>query len=253
MDKNNNKIFVILSVVAIAILFLIFYLLLGMKNEKIVKQDLSDVDGSDIAVAVKKINESLIERAKRIPSMSLRGIDETDHVLGSAEAEVDVVFYGDYDDEFTGVFDDTLKKAIKEFDEKIRVAFRHFPQRQHSNSYKMALSAECADAQDKFWEMHDELLSLKKDENFSHENLMKQVAGLGIDSEEFDKCVHDDEYKDKILNQISEAGSYTIIGTPTTYVNGIVLTGATPWEDFVDSAGFERKGLESVIEGELNL
>ncbi len=81
---------------------------------------------------------------------------------------------------------------------------------------------------------------------------MERVTALGLDSEKFDKCVSDEEYKDKILAQISEADSFTIIGTPTSYVNGKILTGATPWEDFVDSAGFERKGLKSVIEGELN-
>jgi protein-disulfide isomerase len=51
-----------------------------------------------------------------------------------------------------------VEQVLKEYDGKVRVAYKHLPLVQlHPNAEKAAEAAECARDQGKFWEMHDAL------------------------------------------------------------------------------------------------
>src|SRR3954465_13058088 len=82
----------------------------------------------------------------------------SDHVLGSADAAVTLVEYGDYECPSCGDAYPIVKELIRELGAKLRFAFRAFPLTTvHPHAELAAEAAEAAGAQSKYWEMHDVL------------------------------------------------------------------------------------------------
>jgi protein-disulfide isomerase len=79
-------------------------------------------------------------------------------VKGPDNAVVTVVEYSDFQCPFCSRAKPTVEQVLKEYDGKVRVAYKHLPLVQlHPNAEKAAEAAECARDQGKFWEMHDAL------------------------------------------------------------------------------------------------
>jgi protein-disulfide isomerase len=71
---------------------------------------------------------------------------------------------------------------------------------------------------------------------------------LGLDQNKFNECFSNGKYLSAIKEQMAEAKSLGISGTPTSFINGNIYPGAYPFEDFADSSGKLEKGLKSLIE-----
>ena len=85
-------------------------------------------------------------------------ISATDRVSGSPDAKVELIEYADFQCPACGLYYPWVKDLKKEFDGKIKFAFRHFPLRSiHQNADPASQAAEAAGLQGKFWEMHDQI------------------------------------------------------------------------------------------------
>ena len=72
-------------------------------------------------------------------------------------------------------------------------------------------------------------------------NLKKIAKNLGISSEQFDKCLIDEDISDKILNNRIEANQkYSISSTPTIVINEKKLEGSASFKNI-------KKKLEKII------
>ena len=72
-------------------------------------------------------------------------------------------------------------------------------------------------------------------------NLKKIVKNLGISSEQFDKCLIDENISDKILNNRIEAKKkYSINSTPTIIINEKKLEGSASFKNI-------KKKIEKII------
>ena len=196
-------------------------------------------------------NSKILEKAKTIENKIVRKIDNTDYILGDFNAPVQIIVYDDFDNQFSADYFLVLKEAHSYFDEKIAIVFRHFPMRSHQNSVTAALAAECAGEQDLFWKMAEELFKAKAEKKLNKEYIFVLAETAGVDQDNFIECMQTEKYLEKIQNSIAEAGILNVIGAPTTFINSIPYPGAYQFEDFVDSADVERKGLKSIIEDEL--
>src|SRR2546428_251670 len=79
-----------------------------------------------------------------------------DHSLGSVNAPVTLVEYGDFECPFCGRSYPELKQVLRQLGSKVQFVFRHFPlSEEHPRAQHAAEVAEAAAAQGKFWEMHD--------------------------------------------------------------------------------------------------
>ena len=82
-------------------------------------------------------------------------LTEHDHVIGSFDAPVTLVEYGDYERPYTADAYPIVKKIQKLLGDKLCFVFRNFPLTKiHSNAYHAAIAAETAASQGRFWEMH---------------------------------------------------------------------------------------------------
>lgn len=79
-------------------------------------------------------------------------------VRGALSAKVTIVEFSDFQCPFCAKAHPTIQQILKDYDGKVRVAYKHFPIAQiHPNAQKTAEASECANEQKKFWEYHDML------------------------------------------------------------------------------------------------
>lgn len=69
-----------------------------------------------------------------------------------------IVMFSDLECPFcTRFFNDSYTQIKKEYSNKVKFVFRHFPLEFHKGAKPAALATECANDQGKFWEMHDKI------------------------------------------------------------------------------------------------
>src|SRR3989475_4200508 len=139
--------------------------------------------GAGGAVAVLLSRRGVRGVLKRPPMALLTPpVGPRDHALGTADAPVTLVEYGDFECPFCGRAYPELKRVLRRLKGKIRFVFRHFPlTAEHPHAQHAAEVAEAAAAQGKFWEMHD--LLYQRQAGVGDEALVRYARELGLDAE----------------------------------------------------------------------
>lgn len=262
-DKNKIIIFSVLVVVLLAAFgYLQFKQNFGAKNaDKITEKALPEAiipvndyaDASNVDGEVRRINVSDVIGKDEIATIrSVEQISTNDHLRGDMKAPVQIIVYGDFDCPSTASFNAILTQAKKEFGDKIAIAFRHYPLIEvHQTAMMAANAAECAGDQGKFWEMSDIFFAATEKNQLFLEKFADTAKGLNMDVAKFNDCVDNRKYNDKILAQAKLAKEFGVIGTPTTFVNGQIVNGATPMDDGKHGDGSFMEGLRSIINKQL--
>ncbi|HLD24557.1 MAG TPA: thioredoxin domain-containing protein [Patescibacteria group bacterium] len=85
-------------------------------------------------------------------------------VRGKAGAPVTIIEFSDFQCPFCGRANPTVKQVLKEYGDKVILAYKHFPLVSiHPRAQKAAEASECAKDQGKFWEFHDQLFDNQTD------------------------------------------------------------------------------------------
>src|SRR5579862_3334448 len=78
---------------------------------------------------------------------------------GPADAKVTIVEFSDFQCPFCSRVVPTVEQIEKAYPKDVRVVFRHNPLPFHPNAPLAAEAAVAAEAQGKFWEMHDKMFT----------------------------------------------------------------------------------------------
>jgi len=114
----------------------------------------------------------------------------------------------------------------------MKLVFRDFPIDQlHPAARKAHEAARCANDQGKFWAYHDKLFATAP--RASIENLKTYAKEVGMDTAAFDKCLSNAKYQAAVQKDIDEGARLGVTGTPAFFINGRLLVGAAPLENFV--------------------
>ncbi len=85
---------------------------------------------------------------------------EVDHIIGSPDAPLVLVEYGDFECPYCGRAAPVVEELVTRFGDELAVVFRHLPLVDvHEHAEMAAEAAEAAAAQGRFWEMHDALFA----------------------------------------------------------------------------------------------
>ena len=109
----------------------------------------------------------------------------------------------------------------------------------HSDARGAHLASLCAEEQGKFWEYRDRLFQNQR--ALKKADLLRYAEELGLTMEPFRSCLESGKYQSRIDQDLEEAFSLGVQGTPAFFINGRFLSGAQPFSEF-----------EQVIEEELN-
>lgn len=235
-------------------LFTIFfiYLLLQMavfaddaelKNEimelrKEVSELRNDIKG------LKKLMETRLQKqppAPRQPTTGKANING-DPYMGKPDAPLVLVEFSDYECFYCArFFRKTLPQIKKEYIDtgKLKHVFKDFPLGFHKKAKKAAEASLCAGEEQKYWEMHDLIFENQKQIDIPH--LINHAKTLGLNAEDFEKCLDDSRYSKGIDKDIKTGQEIGIRGTPSFIlgkindrgeVEGDFIRGARPYKAF---------------------
>jgi hypothetical protein len=106
------------------------------------------------------------------------------------------------------------------------------------DSRNAALAAWAAWDQGKFWEMHD--LLFENAPELDRPSLDKLALELGLDMDKFRKAVDEQTHLPELQENLDRVHELDIWSTPTTIINGTVIKGAQPYENY-------RKAVEKAL------
>jgi protein-disulfide isomerase len=152
-----------------------------------------------------------------------------DPFLGNIDAPVTIVEFGGYQCPYTKKFhDEVLPLLMAEYIETglVKYVFRDFPFEFHEFSFESANAAECAKEQGKFWPYHHLLFSNQPATPFTVLLIAEQ---LGFNMETFTQCHTTGKYSAKVQGDFQEGIALGINGTPSFFVNDVLLQGAYPY------------------------
>lgn len=155
---------------------------------------------------------------------------------GPENAPVTIIEFSDYQCPFCKRAEPIVQEVLKRYPDKVRLVFRHFPLPMHPNARPAAEAALCANEQGKFWEFHEKVFG---GTGLEEADLTGYASAAGLDAEKFNACVAEHRFKDKVDADAKAGSEAGVSGTPAFFVNGIMLSGAKPVEEF--SAIIERE------------
>ena len=142
-----------------------------------------------------------------------------DHALGTADAPVTLVEYGDFECPFCGRAYPELKHVLRELGAKVRFVFRHFPlSEEHPHAQHAAEVAEAAAAQGKFWEMHD--LLYQRQAALGDDDLVRYARELGLDAERVRRELVTHAHAARVREDFVSGTKSGVSGTPRFFING---------------------------------
>jgi len=224
MEKNKNNFwlgfFVGLAVVSV-ICFLGLLIFVFSQGESV-----------DLAEQVQAEQPTQQPPGQEAQPAAVPPITDDEYVKGSKDAKVVLIEYSDFECPYCAKHTETMNQVISEFGDQIAVVFRHFPLSFHANAQKAAEAAECAGLQGKFWEMHDELFELNEAQDMGVDQFKAAAKDLGLNTGDFDSCLDSGQMASKIAKDMAGAQRAGVSGTPGTFVNGDLISGALPFEQF---------------------
>ncbi|OGZ20366.1 MAG: hypothetical protein A2626_00945 [Candidatus Nealsonbacteria bacterium RIFCSPHIGHO2_01_FULL_38_55] len=166
------------------------------------------------------------------PTIQAFEITKSNHIRGDFDAPITLVEFSDFECPFCERHYQTLNKILNDYNGKVRLVYKHFPLGFHPNAQKAAEASECADEQGKFWEYHDKLFENLTASGYSLANFKKWAGDLGLNEREFNDCLDSGKFAQKVQADFQEGSEKEVNGTPATFVNGELISGALPYELF---------------------
>ncbi|MXZ72119.1 MAG: thioredoxin domain-containing protein [Acidobacteria bacterium] len=141
-----------------------------------------------------------------------------DAVLGPADAPVELVVFGDFQNADYGRFATAFGRVRETYGDRIRIVFKHLPPPDRTAAIQAAQAGQCANHQNLFWPFHDALLSRPAVLNA---NRLRQAAvEAGLDTGQFSACLTSGETRPAIMDALDEAIRYGLHASPGFLVNG---------------------------------
>jgi len=164
-----------------------------------------------------------IKRAVQVP------IDKSP-VKGPADAPITIVEFSDFQCPFCKRVLPTVDQVMKEYDGKVKLAFRQNPLPFHKDATPAAKASLAAHDQNKFWEMHDALFANQQD--LSEAGIKKAAQAAGLDMKKFEADFKSTKYDAIIQEDMDFAKNNGASGTPAFFINGVLVKGAQPFPSF---------------------
>jgi len=146
-----------------------------------------------------------------------------DPVRGPDNARLTIVEFSDFQCPYCSVAAKQTTEILRQFPKDVRLVFKQFPLDSHSEAEMGAEAALAAQAQGKFWEMHD--LIYAGFPNLSREIVTGYARQLKLDLKKFDADLSSHKYRARVLAEEKEGEDAGVAGTPTFYFNGKKFNG----------------------------
>ncbi|WP_316505100.1 DsbA family protein [Nitrosopumilus sp.] len=175
---------------------------------------------------------------------STKLIDNGSPILGSSDAPITILEWGDYQCTFCYRFhQDTLDKIDEDFIKtgKVKLVFKDFPLN-GPDSVMAAEASYCANDQKKYWQYHDELYKNWGGEKtgwITRDSLERFAISVELDLEKFNACLDSGKYQNHVLSSYKFGQEIGIDATPSFLIFNdekvMKIRGNQPLEIFLKS------------------
>jgi protein-disulfide isomerase len=138
--------------------------------------------------------------------------------FGPADAKVTLVEFSDFQCPYCSKAAQTTQKIKEKYSSKIRFVFRQFPLPFHDKAHAAAEAGLAANAQGKFWQMHD--LMFANQGALDQESLEKYAKQVGLNVATFKKALDTKQYVSAVNADVKLGDQASVNGTPTLFLNG---------------------------------
>lgn len=155
---------------------------------------------------------------------------DDDPSKGPAEAKVTIVQFAEFQCPYCGKAGESVDKVLETYGDDVRMVFRDFPLSFHPRAIPAAVAANCAGEQGKYWEMHDKLMSNQR--ALEEADLTGHAESLQLDLAKWSTCRQDPAQTAEVMKDFEDGQAVGVSGTPAFFINGIMISGAQPFEEF---------------------
>jgi protein-disulfide isomerase len=153
-------------------------------------------------------------------------------IMGGKNARVTIVEFSDFQCPFCARGANVMTEVKKKYGDKVKVAFKNFPLPFHHHARSASTAGLCVHEQkaDLYWKMHD--LMFEDQQGLEQDGLIAKARTLNIDMDKFTDCLTSGKFDAMIDQDIEQGQKLGVKSTPTFFVNGMMVTGAQPLEEF---------------------
>ncbi|MBN2797514.1 MAG: DsbA family protein [Deltaproteobacteria bacterium] len=151
---------------------------------------------------------------------------------GPADAPITIIEFADFQCPYCSKVIPSLKQVEAAYPGKVRFVWKDFPLGGHPRALPAAVALHCAGDQGKTWEMYDVL--------FANQGALEDVdlkgyaQQIGLDVAAWESCTTSGKHEAHIQEDFQVGESHGVQATPSLFVNGILVSGALPFEHFAE-------------------
>jgi len=151
-----------------------------------------------------------------------------DPVRGAQNARVTIVEFSDFQCPFCAEASQQVKLLLAKYPNDVKLVFKQFPLDTHSQAALSAEAALAAQAQGKFWEMHDKLYANFR--SLSRVRILAWAHEIGLDLPRFTADLDGHKYASRVAAEEKQGEDAGVEGTPTFFIDGRRLNAAFDME-----------------------
>lgn len=179
---------------------------------------------------VARLREKADVKVMLEPPRTKVSLEGAAYTSGDKDAPIVLVEFSDYQCPYSKRAQATVERVLEKYKGKIHYAFFDYPLPFHKDAMKASEAARCAGEQGKYSEYNKTLFANQS--NLGIEALKKYAKDLGLDVNAFDSCLDSGKTSDAVKQSVAKGNSVGVSGTPAFFVNGIMISGAQPFEAF---------------------
>jgi protein-disulfide isomerase len=178
-------------------------------------------------------------------------VSSKDPVWGSRSAPVTIVQFSDFQCPFCSKVEPTIDQIKTTYGpDKVRIVWKNKPLPMHPNAKPAAEAAQGVFAlkgSDAFWKFHD--TAFKNQSALSPASYETWAQASGVDLGKFKAGIAAHTWADKVEKDEALSTQVGVSGTPAAFVNGVLLSGAQPFDKFKAVIDQELQKAQAKIAG----
>jgi protein-disulfide isomerase len=137
---------------------------------------------------------------------------------GPAGARITLVEFSDFECPYCSKAAAKVEAILKAYPKDVRLVYKQFPLPSHPHAKMAAVAALAAQAQGKFWPMHDKLFAQYN--SLSPEAIATMASALGLDVTRFRQDMQSAQIKQTVEQDVADGDKLIVDSTPTFFING---------------------------------
>jgi protein-disulfide isomerase len=153
--------------------------------------------------------------------------------FGPVDAPIQIVEFADYESQYSPQTAAIIRRLAAKYGERLRFVMRQFPLPDNPHAHEAAQAALAAQAQGKYWPMHDKLLENRT--RLERADLLRYGKELGLDTAQLKAALERKQYAAEVDADVALGKSLEVVGMPTVFVNNERITNSVSESAIVDA------------------